>query len=96
MSCTDCEDFESILPKHDHGLTLEHNPHRATYTSAENWVHDNLETVEWESEEEKATAIKDDSIWYLHWYPDTPVGFHSIAAPSLHDLMRFAANVMDP
>jgi hypothetical protein len=31
-------------------------------------------------------------VWILHWYPDTPVGFHSIGASSLDALKDYLSS----
>jgi hypothetical protein len=38
------------------------------------------------SVEEWHKALAEDSVWILHWYPDTPVGFYRMAASSLEAL----------
>ena len=38
------------------------------------------------SPEELKKAIAEDSVWILHWYPDTPIGSYSILASSLEAL----------
>lgn len=77
------------LPKHKCGLSLEHNQHRNVYEDAFVWIEDN-EWCDWESEEAKQKAIDTDEIWTLQWYPETPVGFCAVAAPTLEDVLRLA------
>ena len=43
---------------------------------------------DWVSEEERQRGIEANSKWVLHWYPNTPVGFHAIAASSLAALFQ--------
>ena len=50
----------------------------------------------WESEEAKQRAIEMDECWTLQLYPDTPIGFMAIAAPTLEDLLRFMRAYMFP
>lgn len=87
---TEC--LDRLLPAHKAGLSLDHNQHRNVYDTAEQWIVDN-DWCDWESDEAKQQAIEADSIWTLQWYPDTPIGFYAVAAPTLTDLLRFAANV---
>ena len=67
------------LPEHKCGLHLIHNEHRdfcetiEEFYDAENFV----------SPEEWDKAVKEDSVWVLQWYPDTPIGFYIIAASTL-------------
>jgi hypothetical protein len=51
-----------------------------------NGIYDN---IDWISEEEKQKAIKTNSMWTLHWYPDTPIGFYCIAASSLSAIFSY-------
>ena len=78
------------LPKHKAGLYIEHDEHKGVYQDASDWVDENIDCYEWETEEYKRIAIDTDSIWTLQWYPDTAVGFCAVAAPTLEDLLRYA------
>lgn len=80
-------DFPRLLPRHKCGLHLEHNAHKNTYESAEQWIADN-DWCDWENEDAKQRAIDTDEIWTLQWYPDTPVGFYALAAPTLAELFK--------
>ncbi len=82
-------DLLGLLPQHACGLSLEHNAHKNVYDSAEQWVADNV-WCNWKDEDAKARAIATDSIWTLQWYPDTPIGFYAVAAPTLDELLAFA------
>jgi hypothetical protein len=81
--------MEIVFPAHKAGLNLEHNQHKNYYEKAEDWIAEN-EWCDWENEEAKQKAIVSDEIWTIQWYPDTPVGFIAIAAPTLTDLLRLA------
>lgn len=80
-----------VLPKHSVSLTIEHNPHKLNYESVEVYLSRSL--VVFRSERDKDEAIALDELWTLQWYPDTPVGFQSIAAQRLYDLLVFAQSV---
>lgn len=81
------------LPEHKAGLSLTHNEHRNYYQSAREAI------AEWDDgyadwppgEMEKAIAT--DSIWVLHWYPNTPVGFNCVAASTLEAVLDAARAV---
>lgn len=78
------------FPKHIN-LELQHNEHAVLYETAQQWLESRGEHIPtFESDEEKARAIETNEIWMLQWYPDTPVGFHWIAAASLEALLKFA------
>lgn len=79
----------ACLPAHNAGMSLEHNQHKNIYETAEEWIKNNG-WCDWESEDQKLKAIETDEIWTLRWYPETPIGFYAIAAPTLEDLLRIA------
>jgi len=67
--------------------------HRDDYESAQKWCDDKdqLECPpDWKDDESKARAIATDEIWTLRWYPNTPIGSYSVAAPTLEELLAFA------
>lgn len=67
------------LPEHKCGLHLTHNAHKDVYESIEEFY----DATDFISPEEYIKAIDDNSVWVLHWYPETPVGFNLLAASSL-------------
>lgn len=67
------------LPEHKCGLHLSHNEHRDVYET----IHEFYDVEDFVSPEEWHEAVAKDSVWVLHWYPETPVGFIRIAASSL-------------
>ena len=67
------------LPEHKCGLHLSHNEHRDVYETVEQFY----DADDFISEEEWDKAVAEDSVWVLHWYPNTPVGFTRIAASTL-------------
>lgn len=88
------EEFLKSLLKGEHSsLTLSFNdmsaPNYATVKEFhDNWSLDNA-PYDWISNEEKEKAFELNSMWCLHWYPDTPVGFFSVAASSLDALLKY-------
>lgn len=84
-----CCDLLAVFPVHKVGLSLEHNQHKKFYEKPEDWIAEN-EWCDWESEAEKKKAIETNEIWTLQWYPETPIGFYAVAAPTLVDLLRLA------
>ncbi len=82
------------LPKHACGLYLTHNEHKDYYETLETWLDGRAETAPpFASDEARAKAMATDDVWVLQWYPRTPVGFNLIAAPTLEELLAFAAEV---
>jgi hypothetical protein len=70
------------LPEHKCGLHLDHNEHRNVYETVEEFY----DPEDFISPEEWLKAVKEDSVWVLHWYPNTPIGFTRIAASTLDAL----------
>ena len=70
------------LPEHKCGLHLSHNEHRDVYET----IHDFYDVDDFVSPEEWHEAVAKDSVWVLHWYPETPIGFIRIAASTLEAL----------
>ena len=67
------------LPEHKCGLYLSHNEHRDVYETIEEFY----DAKDFISQEEWHKAVKEDSVWVLQWYPNTPIGFNRIAASTL-------------
>lgn len=82
------------FPVHSGALFLEHNAHKNSYQSIIEWIEDDKENGQefyaWKNEEQKQRAIDANEVWTLQWYPETPVGFHAVAAPTLEELLEFA------
>jgi hypothetical protein len=73
-------------------LTIDHNPHKVTYKSAQQWFEDKeiFDRSPDYSPEIRQKCIERDSIWQIIWYPDTPVGFCEVIAPSLEEALNLA------
>jgi hypothetical protein len=82
------------LPDHKCGLYLTHNAHRDVYRSVaeELQVIDHLNDDDvWSGPEAKQRSIDTDEMWQLQWYPNTPVGFNVVCAPTLEEVLALAA-----
>lgn len=80
------------LPKHKCGLTIQHNIHNSNYQTAKEYIEGKEEANNepgWQSQEHRQRAIDTNEIWEMQWYPDTPVGHYSAAAPTLEELLSF-------
>jgi hypothetical protein len=76
--------LRNLLQGEHSSLTISFNEHAHNYCDAHKAVERGiLGSDEWVSEEEKQRAIETNSVWSLQWYPETPVGFHSLLASSL-------------
>lgn len=76
------------FPKHECSLHLTHNQHKAYYEPIESYV--DGDDFDWENEEAKARSIATNEIWELQWYPNTPVGFIRVVAPTLEEVLAMA------
>ncbi|YCH23143.1 hypothetical protein M1D96_06460 [Pseudomonas sp. D1-3] len=78
------------FPAHKCGLYLEHNANRDYYESVEQYLEDQGERFQFSSQESRSRCIESGEIWTLQWYPNTPIGSISVAAPTLEELLEFA------
>ena len=83
------------LPAHKCELSITHNTHTCLYQSASVWLEDQAREggeawFEWENDEARLRSIATGEIWTMQWYPETPVGFLAVAAPTLQELLDFA------
>lgn len=85
--------FVALLPQHKASLHLTHNDHRAGYETIPEYTRNNNLIDDWVSPEEREKAIREDSLWVLHWYPDTPIGSYSVCASSLEAVIAAAGKV---
>lgn len=91
------QEFEKLLPNHECQLTLSHQPHKTCYETVEEYFRDNIDynnlpegtpDLEYCTENDRTACVATDQIWELHWYPNTPIGFHHFAAPTLERLFE--------
>lgn len=87
-------DIDQIVwPRHDASFSITHNEHKSNYQTAEDYARDRA--GDWVSEEERAKAIAEDSIWEIQWYPNTPVGCYIVAASTLSAALAGAMEVQN-
>jgi hypothetical protein len=80
-------------PKHKCSLYLTHNDHLCGYETVQDYIdQERYDYKDWISEEQKQKAIKTNDCWTLHWYPDTPVGFYTMAAADLDKLLEYCSD----
>lgn len=78
------------LPPHKISLHLNHNQHKAYYETVESYLVTDDGRLDFRSDEERQACLDTNEIWELQWYPDTPVGFYAIAAPTLEALIEYS------
>ena len=88
----------NLLPQHNAGLTIEHNPNRSlhetvkTYvenliTSANDWTRDEYIDDFFVSKELFYKAIATNELWRADWYPDYSHASCSLKAADLSELL---------
>ena len=87
-------DLEKLLPPHKCELTLTHNSYKNEYfRSAAEWIKNNRDSCSWENDEAMFRAAESGHVWTLQWYPDTPISFVALAAPTLDELLAWAQSL---
>lgn len=81
------------------GVYLTVNKHKDMYQSAENAINELNEQrgsqEEPEIDEElKNRMIKEDSIYELQFYPDTPIGSYTVYGTSLEEIIGKASEIL--
>jgi len=85
-ACGDAKDAERYRVLRDSTnctFTLTHNDHHVMYRSVEDTLDDPFDYYGDTPDDERAKMIATDTIWTLHIYPNTPVGFNVYHAASL-------------
>ena len=76
------------LPKHAVTLYLTHDEHKSYYEPIAEFIANRELADDFATPEAMQKAIDEDSLWVLHWYPNTPVSFHRIVASSLDEIQQ--------
>lgn len=80
------------LPSYKVSFSIEHNYHKKYYDSIEDHFEKMFLHDQPDEEEQKMIerCIAADSVWTITWYPDTPVGFCQVFAPTLEEALELA------
>lgn len=78
------------------GLLVERNPHRLEHSQLRAYLYDCQITEEDIPPGELEKMLATDELWVVRWYPDTPVGFHQVAASTLEAARNFACGYGHP
>jgi len=81
------------FPKHEAGLSLKHNEHHELYEKIAGYIEERRDYFDddvWATQTSKQRAIETDSLWVLHWYPNSPVGFNVVAGATLEEVLKRA------
>lgn len=73
-------------------LTIEINPHKIDYQTAEQWINERIERdneSDFISEDDKQLCIKNNIIVSVFWYPSTPIGHCEVVGSSLENILRY-------
>lgn len=74
------------FPEHKCGLYLEHNSHKDYCEKTVDTLDDLFQRKEI-TVTEYDEMLAADSIWFLQWYPETPVGSYHVYGSSLEDVL---------
>lgn len=67
------------VPKHIN-LTIEHQPHATCYETVEHYLGgDHAPDC---TDEDRVEMLRTGEVWTVQWYPNTPIGFCHVAAPT--------------
>ena len=86
------------LPEYKVSLTISHNDHKTTYEPLLRYL-ENVASLQdtdvfdadcWISRADFDAAIENDSLWEIHWYPDTPVGSCTVYGSTLENALMKA------
>lgn len=77
-----------LLPAHDCAFFLTHNEHKSYYQDVATYLASRPDYLDFVSDEEKKKAIESNELWFMQWYPRTPIGFNTLAASTLHALLE--------
>lgn len=85
---------EFEFPSHKCGLYLTHNEHRDYYETVADWLLKKEREPSFLSSESRQRCIDSGEIWELQWYPETPLAFFVVAAPTFAELFNVVAMVL--
>lgn len=86
-------DVDTIAwPIHKGSLSIEHNNHLTNYQTIRQLLRDQGDYYDASDfpAGEMDRCIETGSLWTIHWYPDTPVGFCVVHASTLGACLRAA------
>lgn len=98
----DPEMLKNLLNGPFSSLTIGYNDdHACNYVDAAGWADefggylaDEDDRIDWVSEDERLKAIRENSVWTIQWYPNTPVGFNCVGASTFEAAARAALETL--
>lgn len=86
--------IEEFVIKHNPcNLYVEYNAHKTNYETVKEFFSNNI-YIDSEDILDKEDCIKNDTIWNLHVYPATPIGFYSVYASTLEKAINAIDEVL--
>lgn len=84
--------IQELVDRCKGGVSLEVNEHRNNYESAKQAIDAMLK---WEcppdmNKDSIPKMIETNTIYLLQFYPDTPIGFHSVIGATLDEVLEYA------
>ncbi len=80
-----------MFPKH-HSLHITHNQHKDYYMSAQDYFNDYPHLNDIDSDI-RHRCIQQDSIWEIQWYPNTPISFYIVVAPTFEEAIKISISL---
>lgn len=86
------EELNSIFPPHKCGLHVTHNEHKDYYETLTEYLgeRDFLDIAYWKDAEARKRALDTNECWQIKWYPDVPIGFYHVFAPTFAEVVELA------
>lgn len=82
------------LPDYDVSIFISHNDHKNSYISVEEHLHFlGVKTDDFLFSEDMEVSKRIGSLWEVHWYPDTPIGFYMAFGSTLEYALAKAAQI---
>jgi len=77
------------FPKHDGSLTITHNEYKNYYETIEEYINESIDEFYREQKIDILDeCIKQNSLWEMQVYPDTPIGFYIVYSPTFDGLFK--------
>lgn len=73
------------FPRH-HQLYITHNEHHTNYESVADYLSRDERIII--TPEDKQECIRLNEIWEIQWYPETPISFYCVGAPTLEKALQ--------
>lgn len=82
------------LPDYKVSILISHNAHKGVYETVEDSInYMELTEDDFLFPEDMETCKKTNSLWEVHWYPNTPIGFYVAFGSTLEYALAKATRI---